>query len=157
MNDFAQIFDKKELIELDDKMLKLDQKQGSLKKDDIMEWLTVHYLMYSLTQLISSNAILMPKNIESFQKHYKNINEFQIIYKYLSSSNHESLTQQDWRIIYNNVCLELKNSSSIMRRIKIKKSNDGWLIKNKWFWNQIYILMMQMMRIADKLNKKDLS
>lgn len=157
MNDFAQIFDKKELIELDGKMLQLDQKKGSLKKDDIMEWLTIHYLMYSVTQLMSSNSVLISKNIESFQKHYKNINEFKIIYKYLSSSNHESLTQQDCRTIYNNVCLELKNSSSIMRRIKIKKSNDGWLIQNKWFWNQIYILMMQMMRIADKLNKRDLS
>lgn len=157
MNDFEQIFDKKGLIELDDKMLKLDQKQGHLKKDDLMEWLTVHYLMYSVTQLMLSNSVLIPKNMKFFQKHYRNINEFKIIYEYLTNPNHVSLNRQDCETIYNNVCLELKNSSSIMRRIKIKKSNDGWLIKNKWFWNQIYILMMQLMRIADKLNKKDLS
>lgn len=157
MNDFAQIFDKKELIELDGKMLQLDQKRGSLKKDDIMEWLTIHYLMYSVTQLMLSNSVLIPKNMESFQKHYQNVNEFKIIYEYLTNPNHVSLNKQDCETIYNNVCLELKNSSSIMRRIKIKKSNDGWLIKNKWFWNQIYILMMQLMRIADRLNKKGLS
>lgn len=157
MNDFAQIFDKKELIELDGKMLQLDQKKGSLKKDDIIEWLTVHYLMYSVTQLMLSNSVLIPKNMESFQKHYQNVNEFKIIYEYLTNPNHVSLNKQDCETIYNNVCLELKNSSSIMRRIKIKKSNDGWLIKNKWFWNQIYILMMQLMRIADRLNKKGLS
>lgn len=157
MNDFAQIFDKKELIELDGKMLQLDQKKGSLKKDGIIEWLTVHYLMYSVTQLMLSNSVLIPKNMESFQKHYQNVNEFKIIYEYLTNPNHVSLNKQDCETIYNNVCLELKNSSSIMRRIKIKKSNDGWLIKNKWFWNQIYILMMQLMRIADRLNKKGLS
>lgn len=157
MNDFAQIFDKKELIELDGKILQLDQKKGSLKKDDIIEWLTVHYLMYSVTQLMLSNSVLIPKNMESFQKHYQNVNEFKIIYEYLTNPNHVSLNKQDCETIYNNVCLELKNSSSIMRRIKIKKSNDGWLIKNKWFWNQIYILMMQLMRIADRLNKKGLS
>lgn len=157
MNDFAQIFDKKELIELDSKMLQLDQKKGSLKKDDITEWLTIHYLMYSVTQLMLSNSALIPKNMESFQKHYQNVNEFEIIYEYLTNPNHVSLNKQDCETIYNNVCLELKNSSSIMRRIKIKKSSDGWLIKNKWFWNQIYILMMQLMRIADRLNKKGLS
>lgn len=152
MDNFKQIFDKQELIQLDKQMLKLDQKQKPLKKDDLIEWLTIHYLMYSLTQLISSNEILIPKSLKAFKKHYQNIDEFKIVYKYLIRPNHESLTSQDWRTIYNNVCLELKNSGPIMRRIKIKELNDGWLIKNKWFWDKIYILMIQLTRINDKLN-----
>lgn len=125
MDGFKQIFDNQELTKLDKQMLELNQKQGSLKKDDLIEWLTIHYLMYSLAQLISSNEILMPKSLKAFKKHYRNINDFKIVYNYLIYPNHESLTSQDWRTIYNNICLELKNNSSIMRRIKIKELNDG--------------------------------
>ena len=126
---------KKELQELDQQMLTLNNKRGYLKENEIIPWLSFHFTMWILGELMLYNRpVFSPKNNELYLKHYKDREGFEVISDYLekhplSEDGYEKVWARSFYMV---------QQMGILNRVKIGITDDGWTITNKFIWNIIY-------------------
>lgn len=130
-----------ELQQLDQEILRLYRKRGYLETDELSQWISYHFGMWTLYQLICVKSVLIPKNYDVFMKRYANESTFENVMVYAKA--HE-LPEAVFDKLYMEVHAALAQSGTL-GRVTIESTHDGWLIKNTQQWNQAYIEIWYLM------------